>query len=115
MTATIRPNSFFSTLPAILGFSVLSTDVLLAQEPALEEIIVTAERREASLQEVPVSVLAFGANDIEALNVVDFQDMQSVTPNLNVQPGRGSSGAALSFNIRGIGGIMSGRGFERRS
>ena len=57
--------------------------------------------------DVPISVIAFGADQIEALNVVDFQDMQSVTPNLNVQPGRGSSGVQqgrfngpLSFLVR---------------
>jgi len=75
-----------------------------AQAQALEEIVVTAERRETLLQDTPLSVAAFTPEALEAAVVTDFYDLQSIAPNLNIAPTRGNGGSAPSFNIRGIGG-----------
>ena len=50
----------------------------------LEEIIVTAERREASLQEVPLAVSAFGREQLEDRQVTQAQDLQRYVPSLNM-------------------------------
>ena len=71
---------------------------------ALEEIVVTAERRETLLQDTPVSVVAFSPELLEASVVTDFFDLQSITPNLDVAPSRGNGASAPGFNIRGVGG-----------
>lgn len=50
----------------------------------LEEIVVTAEARSESLQEVPVSVTAFTATDIQAAGVENTQDFINLTPNVTL-------------------------------
>ncbi|WP_405228783.1 TonB-dependent receptor [Lentisalinibacter sediminis] len=48
----------------------------------VEEIIVTAERREASIQDVPVAVSAYNDETLQALQVEDTLDLINVVPNL---------------------------------
>jgi iron complex outermembrane receptor protein len=77
----------------------------LAQEPgvaALEEIVVTAQRREESLQDVPVAISAFSEETIERIQATDSTGLQGMVPNLNIVQGRGSSNATNIY-IRGIG------------
>ena len=69
----IRKRSF---APAVLALAIAGAGAPWAQAQddgsrgaALEEMIVTAERREASLQDTPISVRAFGAEGLEKLSV----------------------------------------------
>ena len=55
----------------------------------LEEIIVTAERREASLQNTPISVAAFTAETMELKGLETLEDIATVTPNLDIKGARG--------------------------
>ncbi len=93
-----------SRLLAATGSAVamLAPGVILAQ--TLEEIVVTAERREASLQDTPLSVAAFTPQAIEERVIIDMFDIQSNTPNLNIRPGRTQGATNPDFNIRGITG-----------
>ena len=50
----------------------------------VEEITVTAERREANLQEVPISVSAFSAADIGELQIDNVQDISAAVPNMQM-------------------------------
>ncbi len=68
---------------------------------ALEEVIVTATKREASMQDVPVAVTALSAELIAEQQIVSSADLAQLVPSLNVQQGAGPRGS--SFNIRGIG------------
>ncbi|MDX2224640.1 MAG: TonB-dependent receptor [Rhodospirillaceae bacterium] len=74
-----------------------------AQELALEEIVVTAERREANLQTVPISVTAFTAAEIERRQITDTFDLVQFVPNLSVFHNASSLGTANAYYIRGIG------------
>ena len=49
---------------------------------ALEEVIVTAQRREESLQDIPMSVSAFTGDAIEIRQIEDIADLQFSVPNL---------------------------------
>ena len=51
---------------------------------SMEEVLVTAERREANLQEVPVAVSSFSQSDLRANQVFNLGDLQSLVPNLSV-------------------------------
>ena len=73
-----------------------------ARATGLEEIIVTAERREASLQDTPISVLAFGAAGLEKLGVDDLGDIQHSVPNLYMRQFPNSQ-ASLRTYMRGVG------------
>ena len=62
-------------------------------------IVVTAQRREQSLSEVPVSVSAFNADVLQDRNVTSEQDLASLVPGLIVKSGQNSN--QLSFTLRG--------------
>ncbi|PZQ14764.1 MAG: TonB-dependent receptor [Rhodanobacter denitrificans] len=68
----------------------------------LDGITVTARRREESIQDVPVSVSAFGEQDLQQIQAQNIDSLQGSVPNMNIVQGRGSSGAVNVF-IRGIG------------
>ena len=82
-----------------------------AAETALEEITVTARRREESLQDVPVAVTAFSAEQLERSGAVDLTALQQKTPNLTLQVARGSNSTLIAF-IRGVGQQDPLWGFE---
>ena len=69
---------------------------------ALEEVIVTAQRREQTLQEVPMAVSAFTGAELEALQADNLDSIQGAVPNLNLVQGRGSNSSVNAY-IRGVG------------
>ncbi|WP_405228017.1 TonB-dependent receptor [Lentisalinibacter sediminis] len=69
---------------------------------AVEEIVVTARRREETLQSVPIAISAFNASELERLQADQLDGIQGAVPNLNLVQGRGSASSANVF-IRGIG------------
>ena len=68
--------------------------------PALEEIVVTASKREERLVDVPESVSVLSAKTIENLNVQSFQDYASLVPNLNQAGGLGIGSGTII--LRGL-------------
>lgn len=77
---------------------------------ALEEIVVTARKREESLQDVPISVHAISGDFIENQGLVDFQALAPYTPNFSYGQ---STGASDFLIIRGLGTVGSGVHFEQ--
>jgi len=78
-----------------------------AQDPAgtSDVITVTAQKREQSVQEVPISVTVFGAAELERANVDEFSDYALRTPNVNfVNRGNRSE---TRISIRGISPIST--------
>ena len=70
----------------------------------LDEIVVTAERRALSLQETPISVLAFTGESLEMRGVRDLFDLANLAPNLEIKGSRGTGNTSPTFEIRGISG-----------
>ncbi|GLK45689.1 MULTISPECIES: TonB-dependent receptor [Novosphingobium] len=68
-------------------------------KPEIEEIVVTAQRREQSLSKVPVSVSAFNADVLQDRNVTSEQGLAALVPGLVVKSGQNSN--QLSFTLRG--------------
>jgi iron complex outermembrane receptor protein len=87
--------------PLALVFAV-SLPVMANEDApfALEELIVTAQKRAESLQEVPAAVSAFGAEDIENAGWSDINQLQHAMPSVAVG---GESAARPYVFIRGIG------------
>lgn len=75
-----------------------------ARAQELEEIIVTAERRELSLQQTPISVMAFTGESLDLRGVRDMFDIATITPNLEIKGSRGTGNTSPTFEIRGISG-----------
>jgi outer membrane receptor protein involved in Fe transport len=95
----------------ILGTSVLATGFIGA--PALaqdDEIVITATKREQTLQEVPVAVTVTDAETIEKAEIRDILDLQSVVPSLRVNQLQNS--AQTDFIIRGFGNGANNAGIE---
>ncbi len=73
-------------------------------------IIVTATKREATLQEIPVAVSVTSAETLERDNIRDIRDLQTVVPSLTV--GQRQSSANTGFFIRGFGNGANNAGIE---
>lgn len=76
------------------------------QGTILEEIIVTAQRKAESIQDVPVAVSAFSTADLEERRFTDARDLQTAVPNLSYT-GSGVGGGE-GFQIRGVGNSVGG-------
>ncbi|APE26965.1 TonB-dependent receptor [Aurantiacibacter gangjinensis] len=74
------------------------------------DIIVTATKREATLQEIPVAVSVTGAETLERDQIRDIRDLSSVVPSLTV--GQRQSSANTGFFIRGFGNGANNAGIE---
>ena len=69
-----------------------------AQDDLIEEIIVTANKRSQSVQEVASSLSVLGAGDLDARGIKDMYDIQFAVPSLHFGPQLGSQ----KITIRGI-------------
>ena len=79
---------------------------LFAQAGELEEIIVTAAKREASIQDISIAVTAYSQEGLEARLISDAQTLQFNVPNMHFSRGNFSAGG--SPRIRGIGNSAIG-------
>ena len=66
----------------------------------LEEVIVTAQKREQSLQDVPLSVAVISSDALRRRNINDIASLAQASPSLNFQEGFGP--ISTNFNIRGV-------------
>ena len=86
----------------------LQVDAPAAGEAATDdtpEILVTARRREESLQDTPVAISAFSAEMLEDRQITQTQDLERITPSLQFKPAgqlSGNSASSVVF-IRGVG------------
>lgn len=69
---------------------------------ALEEIVVTAQRREESLQDTPISIAALGPDELAVGGIDGLADIGASVPSLQIEPFP-TSNATLRFYIRGMG------------
>jgi len=86
----------------IAATSLPVATVVNAQGQVLEEVVVTAQRRETLLQETPIAVTAFSAEKLADLGVFNVSDLSGLVPNTNIQK-QPSSNSNMSIYIRGVG------------
>lgn len=90
------------TLPVLIaGLMAGSMSLARAEDAALEEVIVTAQKRAENLQDVPISVDTLDAKALEKLGVVGLSDMKVMVPGLRIENYPGSS-ETLYPSIRSI-------------
>jgi iron complex outermembrane recepter protein len=80
-------------------------------EGAIEQVVVTARRREESLQDVPVAITALTGEQLLEQNVRTLEDMTAYAPNIKVNAGRATS-STINAYIRGVGQNDPLWGFE---
>lgn len=76
----------------------------LVHSAVIEEIVVTAQKRAESIQDVPISVTAFDAQALEARQITSFGDLQFNVPNVSYSK---TFFSGNNFQIRGIGTLLT--------
>jgi iron complex outermembrane recepter protein len=76
------------------------------ESDTLGEVVVTARRREESLQTVPISIAALGAADLKERNIVDLRDVNGEIPNVVIATGEFAGSISGQFSMRGIQGVV---------
>lgn len=103
---------------SIVVLVALAAGAAQAQSPApagkdtttVSDIVVTAQKREQRLQDVPIEVQSLPASKLQAAGVADIKDLQILTPGLTVTST--SSEAITSIRIRGVGTVGDNPGLE---
>jgi iron complex outermembrane recepter protein len=102
-----------AVLGAVVGAAVMGfAGVAAAQEaPAsVDDIIVTAQKREQSLQDVPIVVTTLSQEVLDGAGVQDIKDLQILTPGMTVTSTQ--SEASTTVRIRGAGTVGDNPGLE---
>jgi iron complex outermembrane recepter protein len=89
-----------AVVAALAGAGGLTYQAASAQE-GLEEIVVTATRREQNLQEVPISIVAVTGENLEVRGIDTLEELSQAIPNV-VATGGGGGTAGTGFSVRGI-------------
>ncbi|MEM9624312.1 MAG: TonB-dependent receptor, partial [Pseudomonadota bacterium] len=84
---------------------------MVAQDAVIEEVIVTATKREASIQDVPIAISAFSGEDLQARGITDVNSLQQVSPSLFVNTSNSSTNGG-TMRIRGVGTTGNNVGLE---
>jgi len=104
MTKSMRARLALTTAVALAAAAAAggaqAQQTAQAQVATLEEIVVTARKREESLQDIPVAVTAFSDRAIEAIGLNSLQDLSRFAPGLNVQNQGGGFGGRYISGIR---------------
>ena len=86
--------------------ALLLASAVPAQEGmVLEEIVVTAQRREQSLQDVPVAVTAFTGEALEVANITEAAQYLNLTPNVSYTEDGQVGSRGISIAMRGVSNI----------
>jgi outer membrane receptor protein involved in Fe transport len=93
---------------SVSGLSLAQTPTVQEEDVVLEEIVVTAQKREESLRDVPLSVEAVLGDKLVDAGIVRLDDLKSYVPNLQMT----ETGIANNIYIRGIGSGLN-QGFEQ--
>lgn len=87
----------------VLFLSLISMSTVgYAQGSVIEEIVVTAEKREVSLQDVSLAVSAFSQDRLDQSGISTINELQNVTPNLQFTT-VGNFGPHVILTMRGVG------------
>jgi iron complex outermembrane receptor protein len=109
---TLNPRAAFYLVLALSGtfggaHAIAADD---SSAPALQEIIVTAQKRSENLQDVPISVVAINAQQVQDAGITNIRNLAILTPGLTVTS-EGNE-AITTARIRGIGTVGDNPGLE---
>src|SRR3546814_11566011 len=91
-----------STMLAVLGVAAVPLHAQEASTPiVLDEIVVTAQKRERSMQDVPIAISALSGATLRDTGALGMQAVAQLVPSLAVVQSDGA--LAQSYRVRGIG------------
>ena len=82
-------------IPLMLAFN------LTAQSSMLEEVVVTAQKKEETLQDAPIAITALTASTIDDLDIANVVDLAGMAPNVHII-NTPSNNTAATIAIRGV-------------
>ena len=92
----LSTSRLFLTYQLVLIFSFN----VIAQEAVIEDVIVTAEKRSESVQDISQSVTALTDEELESKNITSFVDLSAIVPGVTVAK---NEGYKTVISIRGVG------------
>jgi iron complex outermembrane receptor protein len=113
MPAAFRTPSLIAIAAMVLANGPALAQSVAADETArgIEDIVVTAQRRAESLQDVPLAISAVSGEALRAAGIDSAMDMRFVSPSLNFANSVNTRGEGLS--VRGVGTNIFGDGVEQ--
>lgn len=107
----LNRNTLYTMIALAVSSNIYAqqSDTGEAEARTLEEVIITAQKREQTLQEVPVTVTAFSGDFVEENGVKDIRDIAGLTPNMSIKT---RSETETTVFIRGIGSLAPGIGAD---
>jgi iron complex outermembrane receptor protein len=97
----MKRNQLHAAVLAAVAGPILTSGAPAFAQGGLEEIVVTATRRETNLQDVPISVIAITGEDLQMRGMDSVENLSATVPNLNIIGGLAGPGTT-SFTVRGI-------------
>ena len=85
---------------AVMAGSHAQAQAQSGPAPGVEDIIVTAQKREQNLQDVPIAITALSQTALQANRIVSVMDLGNMAPNLTIRPTAGGIGVA-NYSMRG--------------
>lgn len=110
LIATAIP-AIFACAPAQAQDQANDDGTSASQQGGVTEIVVTARKREESVQDVPVAVTAVSGETIQQQDLTSLEKLAAHTPNFTV--GRASNGSGAQMTLRGIGSSSTSIGIEQ--
>lgn len=96
MKTSLYKNKFFNLPFFILTLTIVS----ISEASEIEDVIVTAEKRSESVQDISQSVTAITEDDLDAKNITSFVDISAIVPGVTVAK---NEGYKTVISIRGVG------------
>ena len=84
----------------LITFAIISSQNILSQESYIEDVIVTAEKRSESIQDISQSITALKGSDLDSKNITSFVDLSGIVPGVTVAK---NEGYKTVISIRGVG------------
>ena len=94
---TLMSAALFNVAPAVAQENI-----------GLEEVVVTAQRREQNLQDVPVSVTAFTGATLEQRNIKNAVEYLTITPGVSFTEDGQTGSRGMGISIRGVTSLVTG-------
>ena len=95
----MKPSRFINKY-FLITFAIFSGQQAFAQQNYIEDVIVTAEKRSESIQDISQSVSALTDSDLDSKNITSFVDLSGIVPGVTVAK---NEGYKTVISIRGVG------------
>src|SRR5688572_11866797 len=86
-----------------LGLAVAGEALAQDSDDVLQEVTVTAQFREQSVQDTPLSITAVSGDVLEARSQTNLSEVANQAPNVTLKPQGAAFGPSLGASIRGVG------------